>query len=321
MSFKDIWLQDKAVEFLKKSIKNKRLSHSLLFFGPEGVGKHLAALTLAKALNCEADTQADSCDKCASCHKITSGNHPDIHWIVPEGAGNVIKIERIRAMRERISLRPFEGRTKVFIIDKAHSLAPEAANSILKTLEEPPKDTIIILITDDLNRIFATIKSRCQWVLFSQARPDDAKKALTDNYGLTDSNAHFLAHLSSGRIGKAISLKDSGGLHYKNDVLDKFSQKDVIFNEDPLFFDAKREEILDQLDIIISWYRDLFILKNNGDESLVVNVDRISDLKAKADTLSHQKIQDILGEALKTRTYIGRNANPKLALTNLVIAT
>jgi len=317
MSFKDIKLQDKAVEFLKRSIEKERLPHGLLLFGPEAVGKRVAALNLAKTLNCEIERASDCCDKCLSCSKINKLTHPDVTWLEPEGPGNKIRIEKIRAMKETIALKPSEGRVKFFIIEKAHLLADEAANSMLKTLEEPPKDSVIILITDDINRVFSTLRSRCQWVLFSASRPEDIRGFLIDRYDLPQRDASFLAHFSEGRIGRAIAMKDEGSLRWKNEVLDRFSKEAIIFDEDPFFFKNKRERLLNMIDVIASWYRDLFILKSGGDVSVLVNADRMEDLRSKADLLSLDEAKDILNETLKTRYYIERNVNPKLALTNL----
>jgi len=317
MSLGDIKSQDRAVDFLKKSIEAQRLSHSLLFFGPEAIGKKLTAMTLAKAFNCEVRGPLDCCDGCSSCHRITNFNHPDVHWIEPEGSGNKIKIERIRTMKERIALKPFEGKSKFFIIERSHFMRDEAANSILKTLEEPPKDSFIVLITDDLNKILPTLRSRCQWVLFSSVMAERLKGFLVQEYNLTDKDAHFLSHLSEGKIGKALTMKDKGSLKWKNEVLDKFSKESIIFMEDPFFFNNKREDVLSLVDIIVSWYRDLFVLKNSQDTSLLINVDRIDDIRSKTESLSRDKIKEILEEALKTRAYIERNVNPKLALSNL----
>ncbi len=318
MSFEDIKLQDRAAGFLKRCLAEERLSHSLLFFGPDGVGKGLAALTLAKALNCESKGPRDSCDVCSSCRRTASRNHPDITWIMPEGAGNVIKIERIRVMKEKISLKPFEGRAKVFIIDGAHLLNEESANSMLKILEEPPKDSIIILITEDLSKILPTLRSRCQWVLFSPAKTADLKKFLISEYGFMETEAHLFSHLAGGSIGRAIIMKDKNMLEEKNAIIDRFSKESVIFEEDPLFFNKKKAELASLMDILISWYRDIFILTNGGSESLLTNVDRLADLRSKAGSLSPDKAREALEEALRMQRYIKENANPKLVLANLV---
>lgn len=317
MSYRDIKLQDRAIQFLKIASESGRLSHSLLFFGPESVGKSLAALTLAKATNCPVNGPVDSCDTCASCRKIEGRNHADVMVIGPEGAGNAIRIESIKKIRERINLKPFEGKVKFFIIDKAHLLTEEAANSLLKTLEEPPENSVIILLTDDLHRLFPTIRSRCQWVLFSSARPDDLSELLVKDYGVNKEYSHFLSRFSGGGIGKAISMRDNEAMSWKNSVINNFSRKSVILDEDPLFLGSRRDNALDILDVLTSWYRDIFILKSGGDASLLANIDRMEDLAKKKNSLSQDEISGILEEVLKMRLYISQNVNPKLALSSL----
>ncbi|MFH1752723.1 MAG: DNA polymerase III subunit delta' [Candidatus Omnitrophota bacterium] len=318
MSLKDIKFQDRAIEFLTASMEKDRLSGSLLFFGPDSVGKSTAALMVAKALNCCMGSPSYSCDSCTSCRKIDGKNHPDVHWIVPEGAGNKIKIERIRALKENMALKPFEGKAKFFIIEDADQLSDSAANSLLKILEEPPKDSYIILISDDLYKILPTIRSRCQWVLFSQARPDDLKSFLAKERKMPEKEALLLARLSEGRIGKAIKMKEAGSIEWKNEVIDRFTEDNIIFHEDPLFFDNKREEMLGIMDVLVSWYRDIFILSNGRDRSLVVNADRIEELESRSRSLSADNVNNILREVLQARSDIAGNVNPKLVFSSLV---
>ncbi|MFH1198999.1 MAG: AAA family ATPase [Candidatus Omnitrophota bacterium] len=163
MSFSDIKGQDSSLEILQGHMKNARLARGYLFLGPEGVGKVLTAKTLAKALNCK-ENNLDSCDKCPSCLKIESNQHPDVHIVDSEDAE--IKIEDIRNLQSQISLRPYEGRFKVFIIKNAHSLNQASGNAFLKTLEESPGESVIILLSDKPNLLLKTIISRCQAIKF-----------------------------------------------------------------------------------------------------------------------------------------------------------
>jgi len=313
-------MQDRAIAYLKTSITAGKLPHSLLFFGPEGVGKTLTAKALAKALNCPAMGPADFCNECESCVKIEKANHPDVHWIEPEGAANKIKIEKIRKLKEEINLKPFEAKTKVFIVDKAHFLADEAANSMLKVLEEPPADSVIILVSDDLGSMLPTIRSRCQWVVFSQAGADELKAYLIDAMKMGESEAHFLAHLSEGRIGKAVSMDAKGALGWKNGVIDGFSAENVIYKEDPLYFGATRAQTLEALEVLLGWYRDIFVTKCGGREPLLINVDRLDDIKQKAGSFSEEGIRTMLSETMKAHSHIRRNVNPKLAMADLACA-
>lgn len=317
MPLKDIKMQDRALEFLTASMKRERLPNSLLFFGPESVGKKLTAVAVAKALNCETDGPRDYCGSCPSCRKIDLSNHPDVHSIEPEGPGNVIRIEKIRRMKEAINLKPFEGKAKIFIIKDAHLLPLEAANSMLKILEEPPMNSYIILITNDLNKIIPTIRSRCQWVIFSPANPEALKDYLIEQHAVEAGKAHFLSHFSAGRIGEAISMKDVGSLDRRNDIIDRFKKDNIIFNEDPLFFDNTREELLGIVDVLISWYRDVFVLSNGADVTLLVNIDRLEDLRATSGRLGEKRAKAILDAVLNAWFDIKSNVNPKLVLCDL----
>ena len=214
-------------------------------------------------------------------------------------------------------MRPFEAASKVFIIDKAHLLKDEAANSILKILEEPPKDSYIILITDNLEKVFDTIRSRCQPIPFLSATPDALEELLKTDYSLTAQEAHFLARLAEGRIGSALKMKREDTLSWKNQVIDLFTQENIIVHQDPLFYNNKREELLGLIDILVGWCRDLFMLKNNVDQRLLVNVDRLQELNEKAHSFPTKEVRVMLEETLKTRAYIEENVNPKLALANL----
>jgi len=175
MTFDDIIGQEKAIARLKGYIDARAVDSAYLFTGPAGIGKALTARAFAKAVNCLAEGRY-GCDECGCCHKIDKGAHADIHII--ESADNMsvsgnpqeeaiqIRITQIRKLQEDISYRPYEGRKKVFIINNAHQMNLESANAFLKTLEEPPQDSIIILITDRQALLLPTIISRCRIIKF-----------------------------------------------------------------------------------------------------------------------------------------------------------
>ncbi len=316
MSFKDIKGQDKAIELLVSGIKQKRLAHAYLFAGPESIGKGKAAQTLAKTLNCE-EEKLDSCDKCPSCRKIDNGNHPDVHWISPEGRGDIIKIEKIRWLRQNISLKPYEAKAKFYIIDKAHKMNDAASNALLKTLEEPPANSILILISQNPERLFYTIKSRCQKVNFKAMDQDALARILKDEYNLSSEKSHFFSFFSSGRIGKAILLKDENTLEWKNRLIDEFIDRGSVFDEESAFFSNERKNILEALGILATWYRDILVMKTSGAEELVINRDRVRDLKKSTSNYSQDTILSLLEDVRKTSILIQQNVNPKLALSSL----
>jgi len=174
MSFESIIGQPLAVELCRTWLK-RQTTHPLLFYGPEGVGKRTVALETARALNCAAGAR-EACGTCVSCKKITAGNHPDVRLIdfawqaaerqEPLEKQQNLRLETIQTERHRLLQSPGEGSWKVSIIDDAHRLTADAANILLKILEEPPANTAIILITPFRDRLFATIVSRCQPVRF-----------------------------------------------------------------------------------------------------------------------------------------------------------
>ncbi len=170
--------QDRALGVLRAALANRRLHHALLFTGPGGVGKRTTALALASALNCETSPGV-GCGTCATCTRIADGIHPDVITLQREGAAQIVPIETVRAqVIAAVGLPPHEARERVFLIDEATALQPAAANSLLKTLEEPPARTRFVLMTVAPDQLLPTIRSRCQRVAFS-ALGAETRKAMT----------------------------------------------------------------------------------------------------------------------------------------------
>jgi len=203
MKFSEIVGQEVAVNILKKSIENNRCAHAYLFVGPQGVGKRTTAIAFAKGLNCRSSS-SDGCDRCDSCVKIENGKHPDVELITPREGGLAISIEQIRKLQRDVSYKPLEAKWKVYIVDDAADATEEAANCLLKTLEEPPPQVIIILVTENIYRLLSTVRSRCQSVLFRQIPRNLIEKILVHQYQVPPEEARSLAWLSSGSIGRAL---------------------------------------------------------------------------------------------------------------------
>ncbi|TFG37529.1 MAG: DNA polymerase III subunit delta', partial [Syntrophobacterales bacterium] len=272
MPFSDIYGQERQKAVLKSSMERGRVSHAYLFHGMKGVGKKTTAGIFAKALNCK-EEGFDSCDHCTSCVKMDHGNHPDVIIIEPEGF--FIKIEAVRGLQGQIKFRPFEGKKRVFIIADAERMNGPAANALLKTLEEPRPSNILILISSRPHELPRTIVSRCQKLRFNPLGRDVISAFLRDRLSMDEETARLIASSSGGSIGRALEMQEESYLTFKNEVIEKISDSGA--SKDPLKFLSfvdylgdDRKKVLERLDIVKSWYRDVLVYKETTDvESLV----------------------------------------------------
>lgn len=312
MSFQDIKGQEKTIHILKEGMRNNRLNGSCLFIGPEGIGKKALAIKLAKALNCQSNS-FDPCEACVSCRKIEKNEHPDVHIL--DSQGGEIKIESIRELQGEINLKPYEGKKKVFIIDNAHKLNPESSNAFLKTLEEPAGESLIILVSSKPGLIFRTVVSRCQVFRFYPLKRDALRQILKSDYGLEEALAHFLAYFSEGSIGAALKMKDSDILLEKNIVVDEMTVNPK-HNPEGL---AKlgREGVGNRLNILASWFRDIYLIKTGLPFGELINLDRQDELLKQMNRYSFLNLDEILNSIANSLFYLERNINIRLLLANL----
>jgi DNA polymerase-3 subunit delta' len=319
MAFDDVLGNIRTKKILKKSLQRDRVPNSLLFFGPEGVGKRDTALVLAKAMNCLKDKD-DACEICASCRAIEKGNFPDVMVISPEK--NILKIEQMRAMKQTAYLKPMVGRKRVFIIDQAEKMNEEAANSVLKILEEPPVFTHIILVTHNPYIILPTIKSRCQDLSFSSISKQDIKKVLVEK-GQDEEKAQIISLLVRGNLKQAMNLDWEEVRSFREKAWQLF---DVVvsgkgassFVNDYAF--RRREsietEFVPLLEILSSFVRDLLLIKSSGKKSLLMNPDY-------EEALGNAETRLTLGQALEFLVKIDnalyaleRNVNVNLLVSS-----
>ncbi len=205
ITFSELLGQSKAKTMLARAIGSNRLPHAFLFRGPDGVGKRLFARSLAASVNCRSRQDVEACGICSSCKKYSSGNHPDFIVISPEK--NSIKIGTIREMNRGLSYPPYESSRRVVLIEDIHVMRQEAANSLLKTLEEPPENNMFILTAQSSREILPTISSRCQIVGFFSLSIDDTRRILqAHNPQLEDRDALLLSRLAEGSPGMALTF-------------------------------------------------------------------------------------------------------------------
>jgi DNA polymerase-3 subunit delta' len=284
--------QDRAVALLKRSLETGSLAHAYLFVGPAHVGKMTLALELAKALNCEAGEPP--CGKCPACLKIAEGKHADVQIVglkqsddSPESRLRIeIGIDRIRQMQHAASLPPFEGKNKVFIIDGAELLSIEAANCLLKTLEEPANRVVFILLAASEQLLPATVVSRCQRVELHPLTMTETVKLLVDVWAVDEKKAKLLARLSRGCLGWAVSAALDGQLLKERE--ERLQELFDIINSDiderfvyaaqfATQFGRDRAAMQEKLGLWLDWWRDLLLLKI-GCGALPTNVDQMKVL-------------------------------------------
>jgi DNA polymerase-3 subunit delta' len=211
MSFASIRGQDRAVAVLRQCLASDRVAHAYLFAGPRGVGKMTTAEAFAQALLCAAGGD-DACGTCTPCRKVEHGSHPDLHVVVPEGAGRQIKIDVVRrSVVHELGLKPFESERKVVLIDDADAMNEAAANCLLKTLEEPPSGSVLVLVTAQPDALLETIVSRCHVVRFALLAPALVRELLVAG-GIEPGTAQFLARTSGGSVGRARRMAEQADL-------------------------------------------------------------------------------------------------------------
>jgi DNA polymerase-3 subunit delta' len=323
MAFSHISGQTKAITVLRNALRHQRVPQAYVFAGPEGVGKKFTALMLAKALNCH-ELEDDACDRCNSCHKIDEGIHPDVRVIAPEG--QFIKIDQIRALQKDAGYKPFEGRKKVYILDQAEAMRAEAANSLLKTLEEPSTDCVLILITANVYALLPTVMSRCQFVRFAALGIEALAALLMREKQVEAERARVMASLAEGCPGRALAMDAQETLDKRQRMEHLLAMLSSGLQDVRVLFDQVEQLSRDKaaiqefLDILLVWYRDMHLLREHGDARLVANADAAPRLKEAAFQRPASHIRRLFEIVYQTKMDLLRNANLQLALEVMLIS-
>ena len=318
MTFAQIIGHDRQKDILRRAIATDHLAHAYLFEGPEGIGKRLVALGLARAVFCENN---NGCGECQPCRKVDHNNHPDLHIFEPDG--QQIKIEQIRNLQRELSFRPLEAEKKICLIDHADRMNPSAANALLKTLEEPSANTLIILLSAYPESMLVTVRSRCQRLPFTRLPQQVIEETLIEQRQLAPSAAHVLAALAGGSFHRALGRDQDLYLEKRRDILKSItalSSASIL----PLLEFARelandKEIIPDLLEILVSFYRDLLLYKQGQPEENLANIDlleKIRRVSAREDTLSILRKLEALKAGQKN---LKRNVNNQLNLEVLLL--
>ncbi len=351
MPFDTILGQARAISVLAAALRAGRVPHAYLFEGPEGVGRGRAALALAQALNCESavdtgpslfggggDVEAaevrarGGCGACRACRKIEAGLHPDVQTLAPAGqsGGGVYLVDQIRSLARDFSFRPFEGRRKVAILEQAERLGPVSGNTLLKTLEEPPAESHLVLLAPGRHHLLPTVASRCQAVTFRPLETADLL-AILEREGLPagpdgrfdPAGAATAAALADGSGARAVALAGQDGLAGRRDWLERIARlsrqrAEEIF-EAAEALAADKERLPSVLETLRGWLRDLVVTAAAPGAVPLVNGDLAESARREAAGRTVEDLAAGLAALEAAEAALRRNANRTLVVERLLL--
>ena len=302
-------------------LRKETVPHAMLFVGIKGVGKQKAAVNFAMACNClnlHYENEIEPCQECRSCKKIQSENHPDVINI--KSGDSSITIDMIRSLGYTLAMKPFEAKWRVIIIADAQLMTPSASNALLKVLEEPPKRTIFILTATREDDLLTTILSRCHRFSFNRISKRFIQDMLIKEYDTDPKEAKIIAAMAKGSYKEALFMKESNWIEYKNWVI---LNVDSLFEKPAAFalalaevLSKNKKTLINSLDVIQSWFRDLVIYKYNPNK--IINTDLVLNIQKATQRYSADKLVSIIDGIVEARKDIEGNANLRLIMERLI---
>jgi DNA polymerase-3 subunit delta' len=331
MSFREIAGHKHLLDLIASAATRGSLPPSLIFAGPEGVGKRKAAIALAQLVNClspvgmvgarDLGSRApgnDSCGTCASCLRIARLVHADVLVVEPGDTGT-IKVDQVRDVIERTAYRPFEGRRRVVIVDEADAMMGEAQNALLKTLEEPPAASMFVLVTSRPDVLLPTVRSRCQRLRFGRLTVEEIASVLVSEHDYAPADARAAASAADGSVGLALEGGSDTFAEARETATD-FLQG-VAGGSDPrrrlssartLAGVGDRDELRRRLRALSSMLRDLGALGAQADERYLANADLLSNLRPLVRSFDPDRVAQGFAAIDRALDAIDRNASPKI---------
>lgn len=335
MPFRAITGHRPLLELLARATLRGTLPPSLVFAGPAGVGKRLTAVAVAQTLNClhpveypssndaaggaSTSIGIDACGACASCLRIARGVHADV-LVVEPGESGTTKLDQVREAIDRAAYRPFEGRRRLVMVDRADALNVEAQNALLKTLEEPPPASVFVLITDRPDMLLPTVRSRCQRLRFGPLSPVDVADVLMRNHGMAPAEAHAAAAASDGSVGRALDGSGEDAVEAR-DAAARLLQGTAASADPRRRLDgakmlvgaaADRESLSRRLVALSSLIRDLGLLSSRGDERSLANADLRPQLQSLLRSYDGARALRAFAAVDRALSALDRNASPKI---------
>ena len=311
-------------DVLARAVSTKRLHHAYLFTGPVGVGKHTTAHALAASLNCDQRHPQEftpNCGQCRTCRLTAERQHPDLFFVEPPN--RVITIDQIRQLQKACVSAPYEANYRVVLIDECHAMKEEAANALLKTLEEPPDQMILVLITDQPHRLLDTIISRCQRVRFGALDRQEIARVLPEfiDEPVDAAVLEVAAGYGEGSLGRSVDILQSGMLAERADLVRKISQVEA---NAPRAWLELAEELSDEtqdfeyrIDVLTVFFRDMMLTKR-AEPTRVVNSDLQELVEEMAQKFSVQAILTTLDALMSARYRLAGHVNKQLLAEDLV---
>lgn len=333
---------ERVKEVLRRMLENGRVPGALLFAGEDGVGKRLFALELAKAMNCRERKGTEACDHCASClrierfqfppqddadanKKIIWSEYPDVGLVRP--AGRFLLVAQMREIEREANFRPYEGRARFFLIEEADRLNEPSANALLKTLEEPPETSHLVLLTSRPAVLLPTIRSRCQIIRFSPLRVEEMESHLSTVKRIPRSEANLLARIARGSIGRALSTDLASFREQRERMMEVLSSLAVTGDRARLLRiaeemnDAKRkEEYEPRLNVLEMLVHDVWAISLGAPAEQIVNQDAEAQLKKISERVSSRSAARWITEIETLRGQLAVNVNRKVATDALFLS-
>lgn len=322
--FRDIIGHEQIIGHLQSAIATGKVSHAYIFNGPEYSGKMMLASAFAMALQCGSDGERP-CLQCRSCRQAADHNQPDIIYVSHEKP-NTIGVDDIRGqINNDIAIKPYSSRYKVYIVDEAEKMNPQAQNALLKTIEEPPAYAVILLLTTNADSFLPTILSRCITLNLKAVKTDVIRQYLMKHHQVPDYQADVCAAFSQGNVGKAVQLASSDSFNeMKASVMQLVKRlEDIDLYE---FGGAIKQigeyklAITDYFDLIAIWFRDVLYMKATNDVNGLIFKDEVYDIKRQAARHSYQQIEAVLKALDTAKTRLNANVNFDLTMELLLLA-
>lgn len=328
MLFRDIIGQEDIKNHMQKALREGKISHAYIINGEKESGKMMLARTFSQALFCEKGGE-EPCGECPSCKKVEHDNHPDLIYVRHDKPGLI----SVNEVREQVvgdmSIRPYSANRKVYILEDAQLMNPQAQNAILKSLEEPPEYVTMILLTDNASSLLQTIRSRC---ILLNIQPvikerEKIKNQLMREYQMPEYEAEDILNFAQGNVGKAYALASSEGFR---DLMDEvLSLTAKVYSLHQIDIEKKAAEIKnavknkeidvkEYLDLLVLWYRDVLLYKATANLEYIYFKDHIREIRKQAQRGSFHNINAVLSKIEESRGQIRANVDVELVFTLLM---